>query len=63
MLKDLAVGDMVTVRRIDRLARSTFDLFAVIKAIADGRDCPLRHERVSGRNLAAFAPRDAMLLR
>jgi len=29
MLDDLAAGDVVTVRRIDRLARSTFDLFAI----------------------------------
>jgi hypothetical protein len=28
MLKHLAPGDVVTVTRIDRLARSTFDLFA-----------------------------------
>jgi DNA invertase Pin-like site-specific DNA recombinase len=35
MLKNLAVGDMVTVTRIDRLARSTFDLFAIVKQIAD----------------------------
>jgi hypothetical protein len=27
MLKHLAAGDVVTVTRIDRLARSTFDLF------------------------------------
>jgi DNA invertase Pin-like site-specific DNA recombinase len=35
MLKDLAPGDMVTVTRIDRLARSTFDLFAIVKRIVD----------------------------
>jgi DNA invertase Pin-like site-specific DNA recombinase len=35
MLKDLATGDTVTVTRIDRLARSTFDLFAVVKRIVD----------------------------
>jgi DNA invertase Pin-like site-specific DNA recombinase len=29
MLKHLAPGDVVTVTRIDRLARSTFDLFAI----------------------------------
>jgi DNA invertase Pin-like site-specific DNA recombinase len=29
MLKALAPGDVVTVTRIDRLARSTFDLFAI----------------------------------
>jgi len=35
MLKDLAPGDVVTVTRIDRLARSTFDLFAIVKQIVD----------------------------
>jgi len=35
MLKDLAAGDMVTATRIDRRARSTFDLFAVVKRIVD----------------------------
>ena len=35
MLKALAPGDMVTVTRIDRLARSTFDLFAIVKQIVD----------------------------
>ena len=30
MLKALAPDDMVTVTRIDRLARSTFDLFAIV---------------------------------
>src|ERR1700680_3238897 len=33
MLKALAPGDVVTVTRIDRLARSTFDLFAIVKQI------------------------------
>ena len=28
-------GDVVTVTRIDRLARSTFDLFAIVKCIVD----------------------------
>ena len=32
MLKHLAPGDVVTVTRIDRLARSTFDLFAIGKS-------------------------------
>jgi DNA invertase Pin-like site-specific DNA recombinase len=31
MLKALAPGNVVTVTRIDRLARSTFDLFAIVK--------------------------------
>ena len=35
MLKALATGDVVTVTRIDRLARSTFDLFAIVKRIVD----------------------------
>jgi DNA invertase Pin-like site-specific DNA recombinase len=35
MLKALAPGDVVTVMRIDRLARSTFDLFAIVKQIVD----------------------------
>ena len=35
MLKALAPGDVVTVTRIDRLARSTFDLFAMVKQIVD----------------------------
>jgi len=35
MLKSLAHGDVVTVTRIDRLARSTFDLFAIVKRITD----------------------------
>src|SRR5215210_8029676 len=35
MLDRLAPGDVVTVTRIDRLARSTFDLFAIIKRIVD----------------------------
>jgi DNA invertase Pin-like site-specific DNA recombinase len=37
MLKALAPGDVVTVTRIDRLARSTFDLFAIVKQIADAK--------------------------
>lgn len=35
MLKDIRPGDVVTVTRIDRLARSTFDLFAIVKQIVD----------------------------
>src|SRR5712664_3126004 len=37
MLHALAPGDVVTVTRIDRLARSTFDLFATVKQIADAK--------------------------
>src|SRR5947209_13087531 len=35
ILDRLAPGDVVTVTRIDRLARSTFDLFAIVKRIVD----------------------------
>src|SRR3954470_21780447 len=35
MLNHLAPGDVVIVTRIDRLARSTFDLFAIVKRIVD----------------------------
>src|SRR3954452_22596425 len=35
MIAALASGDVVTVTRIDRLARSTFDLFAIVKQIVD----------------------------
>jgi DNA invertase Pin-like site-specific DNA recombinase len=35
MLDKLTPGDIVTVTRIDRLARSTFDLFAIVKRIVD----------------------------
>jgi len=34
-LKRLAPGDEVMVTRIDRLARSTFDLFAIVKRFVD----------------------------
>src|ERR1700738_2200524 len=35
LLKRIESGDVVTVTRIDRLARSTFDLFAIVKRIVD----------------------------
>ncbi len=35
MTKALGSGDVVMVTRIDRLARSTFDLFAIVKQILD----------------------------
>lgn len=35
LLKGLEPGDQVVVTRIDRLARSTFDLFAIVKRIVD----------------------------
>jgi len=37
MLAALTPGDVVTVTRIDRLARSTFDLFAIVKQIVDAK--------------------------
>src|SRR5436190_22777460 len=37
MLDLVAPGDVVTVTRIDRLARSTFDLFAIVKQIVDAK--------------------------
>ncbi len=37
MLAVLAPGDVVTVTRVDRLARSTFDLFAIVKQIVDAK--------------------------
>jgi DNA invertase Pin-like site-specific DNA recombinase len=37
MLGKLALGDVVTVTRIDRLARSTFDLFGIVKCIVDAK--------------------------
>jgi DNA invertase Pin-like site-specific DNA recombinase len=37
MLGRLAPGDVVTVTRIDRLARSTFDLFGIVKRIVGAK--------------------------
>jgi DNA invertase Pin-like site-specific DNA recombinase len=37
LLSALALGDVVTITRIDRLARSTFDLFAIVKRIVDAK--------------------------
>src|SRR5215469_18832032 len=37
MLSRLVPGDVVTVTRIDRLARSTFDLFGIVKRIVDAK--------------------------
>src|SRR2546421_1926266 len=37
MLSKLVSGDVVTVTRIDRLARSTFDLFGIVKRIVDAK--------------------------
>jgi DNA invertase Pin-like site-specific DNA recombinase len=35
MLGKFAPGDVVTVTRIDRLARSTFDLLGIVRRIVD----------------------------
>jgi DNA invertase Pin-like site-specific DNA recombinase len=37
MLDHLEPGDVVTVTRIDRLARSTFDLFGIVKRVVDAK--------------------------
>src|ERR1700746_3433280 len=37
MLKRLVPGDVVTVTRIDRLARSTLDLFGIVRRIVDAK--------------------------
>jgi DNA invertase Pin-like site-specific DNA recombinase len=37
MLGKLGPGDVVTLTRIDRLARSTFDLFGIVKRIVDAK--------------------------
>jgi DNA invertase Pin-like site-specific DNA recombinase len=37
MLGKLGPGDVVTMTRIDRLARSTLDLFAIVKRIVDAK--------------------------
>jgi DNA invertase Pin-like site-specific DNA recombinase len=37
MIDRLAPGDVVMVTRIDRLARSTLDLFAIVKRIVDAK--------------------------
>jgi DNA invertase Pin-like site-specific DNA recombinase len=37
LLAEIARGDVVTVTRIDRLARSTLDLFAIVKQIVDAK--------------------------
>jgi DNA invertase Pin-like site-specific DNA recombinase len=37
MLGKLTPGDVVTVTRIDRLARSTVDLFAIVKRVVDAK--------------------------
>ena len=37
LLEAVAPGDVVMVTRMDRLARSTFDLFAIVKQIVDAK--------------------------
>jgi DNA invertase Pin-like site-specific DNA recombinase len=37
MLGKLVPGDVVTVTRIDRLARSTFDLFGIVTCTVDAK--------------------------
>jgi len=48
MLGKLAPGDVVTVTRIDRLARSTFDLFGIVKRIVDAKRRSFDHSRSRG---------------
>src|SRR5271165_5123266 len=48
LLKAINPGDVVTVTRIDRLAHSTFDLFAIVKQIVDVGAIPLAG-RAAGR--------------
>jgi hypothetical protein len=38
LLQSLAAGDQVLATRIDRLARSMFELFAIVKKIIDAGD-------------------------
>jgi DNA invertase Pin-like site-specific DNA recombinase len=50
LLKTINPCDIVTVTRINRLARSTFDLFAIVKQIVDvGRAIP-----VTGRAVGRY---------
>jgi hypothetical protein len=37
MLDNLAPGDVLTVARLDRFARSSFDPFAIVKQIVDAK--------------------------
>ena len=50
MLDALAPGDVVTVTLIDRLARSTFDLFAIVKQIVDAKSPVPFSGRAVGRH-------------
>ena len=49
---ELNAGDVVTVTRIDRLARSTFDLFGIVKCIVDAK--------AQFRSLAEHGPTPAL---
>jgi predicted site-specific integrase-resolvase len=59
VLKHLAPGDVVTVTRIDRLARSTFDLFAIVKQIVDAKAAIPITGRAVGRHLHQHRALDA----
>jgi hypothetical protein len=61
LLADTQVGDVVTVTRIDRLARSTFDLFAIV-AFARLRPSAVR-VRIRSRSTSAKPPRTAIISR
>jgi hypothetical protein len=50
MLGKFAPGDVVTVTRIDRLARSAFDLFAIVKRIVDAKGAVSPLGRTVGRH-------------
>jgi DNA invertase Pin-like site-specific DNA recombinase len=52
MLGKLAPDDVVTVTRIDRLARSTFDLFGIVKRIVDAKADLIRTRTAEGRSRA-----------
>ena len=59
MLGYLAAGDVVTVTRIDRLARSTFDLFAIVKRIVDAKRAIPLARRAVGRHRHQHRAADA----
>jgi DNA invertase Pin-like site-specific DNA recombinase len=54
MLKALGSGDVVTVTRIDQLARSTFDLFAIVKQIVGGVILPQRAPHIRPRSCRSY---------
>jgi hypothetical protein len=55
LLKALTPGDVVTVTRIDRLARSIFDLFAIVKQIVDAGGNSARWRSLGGPVMTAPA--------